>query len=168
MKPQYSQFQIWYSDNIFVNNSSNYNPRIRKLLFLYSAKAGLLKNVQNHILRCYRGWEISKTKVGTFFLNTLYVNQCISKYIPWSERNIFCYIIIFILASTNFFSPIWDLKMLPSCETHYIHGHRRHSSLFHSEHLWFLLCYYAVVTGCISILKGVPLCCILYGQSLQS
>ena len=67
LKPQYSPFQIWYSDNIFVNNSSNYNPGIRKLLFLYSAKARLFKNVQNHNLRCYRGREISKTKVGTFF-----------------------------------------------------------------------------------------------------
>ena len=43
----------------FVNNFSNLNPRIRILLFLDSAKAGLLKYVQN------RGKN--KTKVGTFF-----------------------------------------------------------------------------------------------------
>ena len=37
------------------------------ILFLDSAKAGLLKNVQKHLSRCFGSREMSKTKVGTFF-----------------------------------------------------------------------------------------------------
>ena len=61
-------FQIGHSHYIFVDNFSNFNPRIGILLFLDSAKAGRLKNVQNQFLRCFRIREISKTKVGPFFL----------------------------------------------------------------------------------------------------
>ena len=57
----------WYSHCIFVINFSNFNPAIRILSFLDSAKAGMLKNVQNYFLRCLRSREMSKTKVGTFF-----------------------------------------------------------------------------------------------------
>ena len=66
-------YQIWYSQYIFVNSFSDFHPRIKILLFLDSAKAGLLKNVQNHFLRCFRSQEMSKSKVGTFFWNTLYI-----------------------------------------------------------------------------------------------
>ena len=66
-EPENSPFQIWYSDYIFVNSFYNVNPRIKILLFLDSAKGGLLKNVQNHFLRCFRSQEMSKSKVGTFF-----------------------------------------------------------------------------------------------------
>ena len=52
-RPQYSPFQIWSSHHIFVNNFRNFNPRIRILLFLDSAKTGLLKNIQNHSLRWF-------------------------------------------------------------------------------------------------------------------
>ena len=71
LKPQNSPFQIWHSPYIFANSFSNFNPSLKLLLFFDSAKAGLLKIVQNHFLRCFRSQEISKTKVGTFFLNTL-------------------------------------------------------------------------------------------------
>ena len=64
-------FQIWHYHYIFIISFSNFNPRIKILLTLDSAKAGLLKNVQNHILRCFGSREIEETKVGTFFLNTL-------------------------------------------------------------------------------------------------
>ena len=37
------------------------------LLFLDSAKVGLLKNVHNQFSRCFGSREMSKTKVGTFF-----------------------------------------------------------------------------------------------------
>ena len=59
-----------YSYYVFVNYFSNLNPRIRKLLFLDSAMAGQLKNLQNHFLRCCWGQEMSRTKVGTFFETT--------------------------------------------------------------------------------------------------
>ena len=49
------------------SNLSNFNPKKDLLLFLDSAKTGLLKNVQKHFLRCFRSREMSKTKVGTFF-----------------------------------------------------------------------------------------------------
>ena len=52
------------------------------LSFLDSAKAGLLKNVQNYFLRCFRSREISKTKVGTFFWNTLYMTTIIFLTLP--------------------------------------------------------------------------------------
>ena len=45
---------------VFVNNFSNFDPKIKRLFLLDSAKAGLLKNVKNH---CQ---EISKTKVGSY------------------------------------------------------------------------------------------------------
>ena len=44
------------------------------LLFFDLAKAGLLKNVQNYFIRCFRSREMSKTKVGTFF-KTPYINN---------------------------------------------------------------------------------------------
>ena len=73
-------------DNIFVNNSSNYIPRIRKLIFLYSAKAWLFKNVQNHILWCYRGREMSRTKVDIFFeTSCMKVCKCASMHIFTSK-----------------------------------------------------------------------------------
>ena len=69
MKPHYSPFQIWCSHYIFVNYVSNFIQRINILLFLDSAKAGLLKNVQNQFSRCFGSREMSKTKAGTFFWN---------------------------------------------------------------------------------------------------
>ena len=62
-----SSFQIWHSHYIFVNSFYNVNPRIKILLFLDSAKGGLLKNVQYQVIRCFRSQKISKTKMGTFF-----------------------------------------------------------------------------------------------------
>ena len=64
---------MWDSPYSFVNNFSNLNPRIRILIFLDSAKVGLLKNVHNQFSRCFGSREMSKTKVGTFFWNTLYM-----------------------------------------------------------------------------------------------
>ena len=55
---QYSPFQI---------QRSNFNPRMKILLFLDSGKAGLLENVQNHFSKYFGSREISKTKEGTFF-----------------------------------------------------------------------------------------------------
>ena len=51
----------------FVINFFNFIHRINMLLFLDSAKAGLLKNVQNQFSRCIESREFSKTKAGTFF-----------------------------------------------------------------------------------------------------
>ena len=51
----------------FVYESANSNSRIKALLFLDSAKARLLKNVQNHFFRRLGSQEIAKTQVHTFF-----------------------------------------------------------------------------------------------------
>ena len=71
LKLHYSPIQKSCSYYIFVINFSNINPRIKILLFLDSGKAGLLENVQNHFSKYFESREISKTKVGTFFWNTL-------------------------------------------------------------------------------------------------
>ena len=71
LKPHNSPFQIWCPCYAFVNNFSNSNPRIKILLFLNSTKTGLLKNVQKHLSGCFGSRERRKTKVGTFFWNTL-------------------------------------------------------------------------------------------------
>ena len=73
LKPHYLPFQIWYSHYFFGHNFLNYTPRIQIMWFLDSARNELVKNVQNHFSRCFGSREMSKTKVGTFFLNTLYV-----------------------------------------------------------------------------------------------
>ena len=38
------------------------------MLSFNSIKAGLLKNVQKHLSRCFGSREMSKTKAGSFFL----------------------------------------------------------------------------------------------------
>ena len=43
---------------IFVNNISNFNPRIKILLFLDSAKSVMLKNVQNAELHFKMFWKL--------------------------------------------------------------------------------------------------------------
>ena len=66
--PSELKFQVWYSHYVFVNRFSNYNPRMKILLFMDSAKTGLLKNVQKHVSRCFKRQEMSKAKSCTFFL----------------------------------------------------------------------------------------------------
>ena len=48
LKLHYLPFKIWCSHYFFVHNISNFNHGINILIFLDSAKAGMLKNVQNH------------------------------------------------------------------------------------------------------------------------
>ena len=74
-----------------MKSLSNFNPRIKILLLLDSAKAGLFKNVQKHFSRRF---EISKTKVGTFFCNTLYV------FIPIRE--------LALLVESTKLNPMWN------------------------------------------------------------
>ena len=45
------------------------------MVFLDSARAGLLENVQNHFSSPLGSWEIAKNEVHTFFWNTLYLES---------------------------------------------------------------------------------------------
>ena len=51
----------------FVYESTNFNPRIKVVVFLDSAEVGLLENVQNHFSWRLGSQEIAKTQVHTFF-----------------------------------------------------------------------------------------------------
>ena len=51
----------------FVYESTNFNPRIKVVVFLDSAEVVLLENVQNHFSWRLGSQEIAKTQVHTFF-----------------------------------------------------------------------------------------------------
>ena len=87
----YSSFQIWCCNYVFVNNISNSNPRIKILLFLDSAKAGLLKNVKNHILTCFGGQEIEEEKKWVLFFKhpVLYCDMLLMKWMSYIIEFVF-------------------------------------------------------------------------------
>ena len=59
--------------NYFVCESANSNPRIEVPLFLDSAQARLLENVQNQFSRHLGSQEITKQRGDPFFLLSLYL-----------------------------------------------------------------------------------------------
>ena len=51
---------------LFVYNYANFNPKIKLLFILDSARAGLLKNVETHFSSPLGSWDIAKDEVHTF------------------------------------------------------------------------------------------------------